>query len=216
MPPDRVTVVTSCTNLKREVRDTLPAEGLYAGQQHLRLMRGVRALRGAGTSVDVWIISAGHGVVHGSEPLAPYDRTFQGRPTAERRAMANDLDIPNAVRRVLGEPTQLAVVALSEDYLDVCGLSDDLRPGGPLLFVCSASAALRVPAISNATVLALRTGHTRSFHCGYVGLKGEVVGRLLWALAEDRIPSADALDARLLSVLAAQGPVEPLTAQTLI
>lgn len=215
MPPDRVTVVTSCTGLKRQEPRALPAEDLYTGQQHLRLMRGVRALRDAGTHVDVWIVSAGHGLVHGSDLLVPYERTFQGRPTAERREMAAELDIPADLQSVLAQSTDFAVVLLSEEYLDACGLTDDLQPGGPLMVVCSASSALRVPAIADATVIALRTAHTREFRCGYVGLKGEVVGRLLWALADDRLTVAKARDAGVLSLLREDGPVRSTVAERL-
>src|SRR3954454_22752985 len=140
--PARVTVVTSCTGMKHDATTAVPAESLYTGQQHVRLMRGVRALREAGTLVDVWIVSAGHGVVHGSEPLTPYDRTFQGRATTERRDMAAALNIPQDVRTVLGQTTELAVVALSEEYLDACGLTSDVALGGPLVLLCSASASL--------------------------------------------------------------------------
>jgi hypothetical protein len=208
MPIDRVTVLTSCTGLKHQGDIAVAAESLYTGQQHVRLMRGVRALREAGTTVDVWIVSAGHGVVHGSEPLAPYNRTFQGRPTTERRDMASDLNIPADVRTVLGQATELAIVTLSEEYLDACGLASDITVGGPLLLLCSTSASLRVPGIFNGVVIPLRTAHTRDFHCGYVGLKGEVAGRLLWALAEERLTVADAMHASVLQTLAVSGPVE--------
>jgi hypothetical protein len=207
MPIERVTVITSCTGLKRPDDVAVPAEFLYTGQQHVRLMRGVQALREVGTRVDVWIVSAGHGVVHGSTFLAPYERTFQGRPTAERRDMAAELNIPRDVRRVLGRSAELAVMALSEEYLDACALTSDVTVGAPLLVVCSASAALRVPAIPCTEVIALRTPHTRAFHCGYVGLKGEVVGRLLWGLAEDRLTVAEALDTNVLRKLATGGPI---------
>src|SRR3712207_4583036 len=120
MPPDRVTILTSCTGLKRQDASPVAAEDVYTGQQHVRLMRGVRALRDVGTNVDVRIVSAGHGVVQGTELLRPYERTFQGRSTAERRAMATALDIPADVRRVLREETDLAIVLLSEQYLDAC------------------------------------------------------------------------------------------------
>src|SRR4051812_46952498 len=98
MPLRRVTVLTSCTGRKASAPAKLPAEELYRGQQHIRLMHGVRRLRDAGIAVDVHIVSAGHGVVHGESPLGPYDRTFSGAAARDRREMAEQLGIPEAVQ----------------------------------------------------------------------------------------------------------------------
>jgi hypothetical protein len=42
-----------------------PAEELYSGQQHVRLMRGLRTFRSqcndTSSAVDLWILSAGYG-----------------------------------------------------------------------------------------------------------------------------------------------------------
>jgi hypothetical protein len=209
MAPERVTILTSCTGRKRQTPAPVAAEELYVGQHHLRLMRGVRALRQAGTQVDVWIVSAGHGVVSGGDPLHCYERTFQGRPASERRQMARELGIPQAFRRVLAEPTQLAIVLLGEEYLEACEPDADLGAGGPVLVLCSASAALRLPRLAGTTVLPLRTTHTRQFNCGFVGLKGEIVGRLLCALGDGRLLVGEVSRPELLRSLARQGPVQP-------
>lgn len=51
----------------------IPAEDLYAGLQHIRLMGGIRAVRAhpeRGWSVDLHILSAGYGLVPANRPLA--------------------------------------------------------------------------------------------------------------------------------------------------
>lgn len=197
----RVTVLTSCTGRKASSPARLPAEELYRGQQHIRLMQGVRRLRDAGVAVDVQIVSAGHGVVHGDVPLAPYDRTFSGAPARDRRGMAERLGIPEAVRAAMATPADLGIMALGEEYLDVCRIDENFRPAPPTMLLCSASASLRLGAIADVDVVALRTQHTRDFRCGYVGLKGEVVGRLLTALAAGDLTVDDVLAGEFLAAL---------------
>src|SRR5262245_51048224 len=116
LPPFRIHVLTSCTGTKVRTGRALPAEDLYSGQHHVRLMRGVTEARGEGLKIDLSIVSAGHGIVPGSERLLPYEQTFQGRSSADRRKMARTLAIPRNVRRVLSEPADLHLVLLGEDY----------------------------------------------------------------------------------------------------
>lgn len=95
----RIKIITSCTSLKtrqpphqltladfqlgpahvklreQELADFMQAaEEIYIGQQHHRLMRGVRAARSRGVEVDVWILSAGMGwcmAIARSHPMKP-------------------------------------------------------------------------------------------------------------------------------------------------
>lgn len=49
-----------------------PAEDLYSGQQHVRLMRGIHGYQSANgnkADVDLWILSAGYGLVPGDQNL---------------------------------------------------------------------------------------------------------------------------------------------------
>lgn len=201
----RVDVITSCTGRKVALApgDTVPAERLYCGQQHVRLMRGVDYLRGAGATVDVWIVSAGHGLVHGTEQLVSYERTFQGRRTIDRNAMASQLGIPRAIKAVLARRASLTVVLLGADYLHACQLAGPVEQGAPTLVFASASASLAMSAIPGLHVVALGVEHTRQFAAGLVALKGEVGGRLLAALADGSVSIDDVLTANLLPRLAA-------------
>src|SRR3954451_4877664 len=96
-PPLRIHVLTSCTGTKVRTSRALPAETLYSGQHHVRLMRGVAEARGEGLKVDLSIVSAGHGIVPGLAPILPYEQTFQGRSSEVRREMARTLAIPRNV-----------------------------------------------------------------------------------------------------------------------
>jgi hypothetical protein len=98
-------------------------------------------------------------------------------------------------------------VLLGDDYLDACGLDPLIAMGGPTVLFCSTSAALRLPTMRNVRTVALRTHDTRAFSCGFVGLKGEVGGRLLARLAEGHTAGDVLYDVDLLATLADAGPV---------
>ena len=201
----RVHVITSCTGRKVALApgDTAPAERLYCGQHHVRLMRGVDYLRRAGATVDVWIVSAGHGLVHGTDRLAPYERTFQGRRRIERDSMAIQLGIPQAISAVLACRADLTIVLLGEDYLQACQLERPVEQGSPTLVFASASASLAMGAIPGLHFVALGIEDTRQFAAGLVALKGEVGGRLLAALADGDVSIDDVLAENPLPRLAA-------------
>jgi len=189
----RISALTSCTGQKVAGAAAVPAERLYRGQQHVRLMRGAETARGAGHEVAVAVVSAGHGLLGGDDLVAPYERTFQGMPAAERRGLARELGIPAAVRALLAEPADLRLVLLGGDYLDACKLAADTVLGAPTLALCGAGTALRLPVLAGLRPLVLHERDTRRFACGLVGLKGEVAGRLLTLLAERPDALADLL-----------------------
>ncbi len=192
----------------------VPAEDLYRGQQHRRLMRGVHAAREAGTvDLDLRIVSAGYGLVGAGDRLAPYECTFHGMARTARHEWARVLAIPEKARAALARPSALSVVLLGDEYLDCCGLDETLTLGGPTVVFCGSQAALRVPALPSLSVVRLSTDHTRTFQCGLVGLKGEIGGRLLAYVADDPI-RLERLDAEaLLKQLASLGQVASIDTQ---
>jgi hypothetical protein len=169
-----------------------PAEEMYTGQQHVRLMRGVRALHNAPLSdgrsqavIDLFILSAGYGFIPGDRLIAPYECTFTGMKTSELLDRAGVLRAPEMFRQLLLRDYDLALVLLGGTYLDACSMDADIHPTGPVLLLCSAEAARQMPAIPQARAIGLGKAEARRFHCGFVGLKGEVAGRFLEALAND-------------------------------
>lgn len=184
----RVLVVSSCTNSKRDTRGRhLPAEQLYTGQQHKRLMRGVRAMREAHgpSSVDLRIVSAGFGLLRADEAIPTYDTTFSGMGARQLHAHANRLGIPTDLRQALREPYDLAIILLGEQYLKAAQLDAQTKLGGPTIALVGASVARKLPRLARLRPVVLGTQQTRDFACGLVGLKGEVAGRMLEALASD-------------------------------
>ena len=167
-----------------------PAEELYAGQQHVRLIRGVCAVRaviaaGAPLHLALHILSAGYGLVPGSRSLAPYECTFQGMPRKDARRWAARLGVPADVRTLLAQPADLMLVLLGDDYLDACALGGDVTLGGPTLLFCGPATARRLPDLPGLRPVVLTDEDTRRFSAGQVGLKGEVAARVLERLAAD-------------------------------
>jgi hypothetical protein len=68
---------------------------MYRGRQHLRLMDGVRLLRerfGA-EAVELYIVSAGYGLVAEERLIAPYEASFNSMTAGQARAWARKLRI---------------------------------------------------------------------------------------------------------------------------
>ena len=163
----------------------VPAEKLYRGQQHVRLLRGVEATRGLGHRVAVSIASAGYGLLAGDDAVAPYECTFQGMSARERRAWAGRLELAESVSKLLEQPADLAVVLLGDNYFDACAPTGRFPGNVPTVVLCGARTALRLQPAANVHPIVLQKSDTRRFACGLVGLKGEVAGRLLHWLAAD-------------------------------
>ena len=166
-------------------RDLVPAERLYRGQQHIRLMRGVHAARTAGHEVSVAIVSAGYGLLGGEDLVASYDCTFQGMSSHDRQAWAEHLALPPAVTSALGDPVDLNIVLLGDDYFRACVPTGRLPTVSTTVVLCGAQTALRLVPAENVRPVVLSESDTRRFGCGLVGLKGEVAGRLIIRLARD-------------------------------
>lgn len=182
----RILVVTSCTGLKTiGAGDApVPAERLYRGEQHRRLMLGVDAFRAAATGydLDLRILSAGHGLVEGGQTLGCYDTTFSGLSRGEISRRSQALDIPQGIRRLLAERYSLAMLLLGGDYMQAAAISADTRFGGPAVAFSGPAAAGRLPHPFLKVVPAGKE-EARRFSCGLVGLKGELGRRLLDLLA---------------------------------
>lgn len=162
-----------------------PAEKLYTGQQHVRLMRGVEAWRkhhptnGGTAPLELYVLSAGYGVVSGTQPLAPYEVTFQGMKAKELRQWADTLEVPTDIRRVLAKPYDLGLVLLGDSYLKACALDESIELGGPTILFCGEGVRAKLPRLTNLRAVVLSNQDAKRFSCGLVALKGEIATQLL-------------------------------------
>jgi len=162
------------------------ADKLYTGLQHHRLMRGVAvAHRAPGMEVDLYVLSAGYGLVAADRPLAAYEATFAGMKKDELLAWARQLNVAQDIRQAVSQPFDLALVLLGEDYLAACGLSSDVSLGGPTIFLCSAASLKKLPKLPQLSAVVVTNAEAKRFGCGLVGLKGEVGARVLERLVTD-------------------------------
>jgi hypothetical protein len=205
----RILIITSCTGQKRvdhqnaltgmdfeqgskhvaerekELSDYLtPAQAIYSGQQHVRLMRGVESVSDR-LDIDLYIVSAGYGLVSGDRKLAPYECTFTGRGKSDLLNWASKLNIPDDFRRIISQPFDLALLLLGNDYLSACQLDDTIQLGGPTIVFCGNIARKRLPDITSLRYVTLSNPEAKRFSCGLVSLKGELASRMLLSLAAD-------------------------------
>jgi len=206
----RVLIITSCTG-EKAVSDTdapelsdfkrgdrhidrlhkelsgvfMPAEQLYTGQQHVRLMSSVDSIRAhdePSLAIDLFVLSAGYGLVPGERELPPYEITFSGMRKKELREWADNLNIPSDIREVLKQPYDLAFILLGDNYLEACSLDSMVNLGGPTIMFCGKSKAGKLPDIKQLNKIGLGNMEAKRFSCALIGLKGEIVSILLKAL----------------------------------
>lgn len=185
-PP--ILLLTSCTATKAPAAPNGPvrAEDLYTGQQHVRLMRGVRAYRAAGQPagpVRVRIVSAGHGLVSSSTRISPYDESFNGLSRSGIRDRATALNVPASVRMLLRRDWALVVVLLGDDYLAAIDLDEEVEFGARTVALCGPRVAERLPQHQLLKTLNLGTPEAKRYSCPLIALKGELAGRMLTEIA---------------------------------
>ena len=173
-----IVLISSCTSSKLQLgaAATAPAEALYTGQQHVRLMRGVEAYRHAGEPAGrlrFRILSALHGLLEPTEAVGSYNHSFSGLTAPEIRRQADNKSVPSAVNDVLRRPYALGLMLLADPYLRACDLTAATKLGGPLIAFCSPAAGSRLPTIAGLRVVTLTNAEARRFSCGMIALKGE-------------------------------------------
>ncbi len=178
---------THVAEKEKALKDLLrPAEDLYSGLQHVRLMKGVRAAREAGKlEVALQVLSAGYGLVAGGSKLAPYEATFAGMKGQQLRGWARALHVPQAIRKLLAQRYDLTILLLGEDYLQACEIGADVVLGSPTIALCSAASAKRLPNLAALHKVVVTNADAKRFSCGLVGLKGEITSRVLQRLSAD-------------------------------
>jgi hypothetical protein len=184
-----IVLVTSCTASKVRQPDggSISAESLYTGQQHVRLMRGVRSYRQAcepAGELRLRILSALHGLLAPDEAVGPYDHSFSSMSVPAIQREAKEKNIPSDVGRLLSTAFQLGVLLLADPYLRACDLTPGMTLGGPVIAFCSPAAGARLPEIRGLRVVPLSNSDARRFSCGMIALKGELGRRILSTLAD--------------------------------
>lgn len=162
------------------------AATMYTGLQHVRLMRGVEAWRQAKAGeLSLFVLSAGYGLIPGSQVIAPYECTFATMKPKALAAWADHLGVPAAIRATLAKPADLTIILLGDDYQEACRLDASVTLGGPTILFCGKAAAKRLPRLPQLRIVLVGNADGKRFNCGLVGIKGEITQRLLTRLAAD-------------------------------
>lgn len=168
-----------------------PAGQMYTGDQHVRLMRGVSAIRAPASDLssltsDLWILSAGYGLIPEDRIIAPYECTFATMKRKAIRAWADTLNVPSDFRSAVAQPYDFGLILLGDNYLQACQLDTTVKFNGFTILFCGQGPAKNVPRLPNLRVVTLSNPEAKRFSCGLVGLKGELAARLLKQLSENR------------------------------
>jgi hypothetical protein len=162
----------------------MPAGEIYTGEQHVRLMRGINAVRKAAggkkkAGIDLKILSAGYGMIPESRKVAPYEVTFATMKAKELRSWADTLKVPQSFRSSVKKSYDFGLILLGDNYLKACDLKAEVEFGGPTLLLCGTGMAKRLPEMENVRVLPISNPEAKRFSCGMVGLKGDLGSRLI-------------------------------------
>lgn len=179
------------------------ARDMYSGMQHQRLIKGLTAFEEENPAVDVdlWILSAGYGLIPADQEVAPYECTFQGRRKADLNAWAEMLKVPQDFRQKVAQTYDLILILLGDDYLAACQLNHDVALGGPAILFCGNGALKTLPPIDGLSPVPVSNPEAGRFACALIGLKGELAARLLallskqgWSLPNNPVVLLDQLE----------------------
>ena len=151
-----------------------PASEMYTGMQHLRLMEGINSLRqklGANI-VDLYIVSAGYGLIHEDKQIVPYEVTFNTMNASGISNWSSTLGIHTSMNDVI-ENYDLVFFLLGDKYLRAVKLPlEASRPDQQILVFASSTSKKLVPSTKPYTFIEVGQEDAKSFSYGLVGLKG--------------------------------------------
>lgn len=200
MPRPRLLVVTPCTEKKRfkpdrpltlsDFRDeghlrerekalsayTLPAAEMYAGEQHLLVMDGIRLLREAfgPESVDLAILSAGYGLISEEREIAPYAVTFKTMKVGEIDEWGRFLGVRQAFKNKIKD-YDLIFILLGEHYLRSLKLPVPTRADQTLVFFASHGSKRYIrDSPAKTVILPLAQKEAKQFRYGVISIKGGI------------------------------------------
>ena len=194
----RVLIVTSCTGDKRfkpssqlkledfksqellekrsgELVDYIcPAIELYTGVQHLRLMEGVTLLRKILDFhlLDVFILSAGYGLIPETAMIAPYEVTFNTMKGHEVDEWSLFLNIHQDFENIIAN-YDLVFVLLGDNYLRAVSFPVKTLENQTFIFLSSYGSVKYIQNLSaKKYIFKLSNIEAKVYRYGLVGLKG--------------------------------------------
>lgn len=151
-----------------------PAGKMYTGMQHLRLMEGISELRKVfgDEIIDLYIVSAGYGLISEEREVVPYEVTFNTMNSAAISNWSTQLKIHKDLNELIPK-YDLVFFLLGDKYLKAINLPlESPRDDQKLLLLASGTSRKKIP--SNPPYFFIEVGQedAKSFSYGLVGLKG--------------------------------------------
>jgi len=205
----RLLVITSCTGEKRyhpqnqllqadfidsttlsrrekELADFKCTAGeMYTGMQHLRLMEGIAALRKqfGEDFVDLYVVSAGYGLIPEGKMIVPYEVTFNTMNNAAIAEWSRQIGIHRDLDALIPQ-YDLVLFLLGDKYLRAVNLPfENATSAQKLVFFASGTSKKLIPEKSPYYFVEVGQEDAKSFSYGLVGLKGY----LFKLLAQDTV-----------------------------
>ena len=152
----------------------LPAGEMYTGLQHLRLMEGIKSLRDkfGNSVVDLFIVSAGYGLIPENKMVVPYEVTFNTMNGTGILSWSKKLHIHQDLNQLIAQ-YDLVIFLLGDKYLKAIELPfESARDDQKLLFLASGMSKKMIPAQAPYYFAEVGQEDATSFSYGLVGLKG--------------------------------------------
>lgn len=158
-------------------KQTIPARDLYAGSAHIWTMKAVDVLRTIPElEVDLFIISAGFGLVNENDLLSPYECTFKNMSKEQIKTRAKFLEIPDDLKKLFTRRYDVIFILLGEDYLYAAGNALFQIPTSTT-GICFASEK-NIPKLTNIVSITINNQIVKEFTTlglssyGVVGIRG--------------------------------------------
>ena len=206
----RILVITSCTGRKKhklpnqlkyedfasperlhqrtaELKDfEIPAAEMYTGQQHQHLMAGLEEVRKVYGSavVDLYIISAGYGLLAEDDVIVPYNVTFSGLNKGNLLARSNSLQLHKHVETLI-VGYDLVFFLLGKEYVQALQIPLEVPDTVTQIFLLGIGYKKLIPDSPNVHFVPAGSGLARELGVMGVALKGFVFKKLCEFVCRD-------------------------------
>jgi len=206
----RVLLLLESTTEQKEGLGTTPALDLYTSRDHVEALQGAtsfwRNRKYAVGDLEVKVISPRYGLVSGTQQVERYADSFQGQNDALLRKNAELLGVPRALRLALNSGYyNLCIFLASRATYLVSGLNELQSSKTPVVCICPPDALAEQAATIRLLGVSPSFAQVRQLGLGPHNVRGVLVGRLLFALANEKATTNDLLCMNAQEVLSLLG-----------
>lgn len=164
-----------------------PAAEMYTGRQHRPLMEGLKQLREihGPNVVDLYIISAGYGLLNENKVIVPYDVTF-GKRKKEISELSESLQIHEQVENLVVD-YDLVFFLLGEKYVRALKLPFQNTDSVTKIFLLGNTHRKLIPDTQNFYFVAAGNDLAHKLSVMSVALKGFVFKRLCEVVCNEEL-----------------------------